>query len=109
MRHWTPSLTGSVIRAWIRTANPFLRDGAASRRLTATVAGLVLVASFFLTALPRLDDKLGDIVRHLPLKYCQRGVAIAGLNWTWFVGPLGLALLVAVLARGGGSSGATSG
>ncbi len=69
-----------------------------SRRLAATTAGLVLVASFFLSALARLDDRLLEVARLLPLEYYQSGEAISGLNWNWFIGLLGFALLFAVLA-----------
>jgi ABC-2 type transport system permease protein len=69
-----------------------------SRRAAATVAGLVLVASFFLTMLARIDRTLEPLARFSPLQYYQNGEAIHGLNATWFAGLLAGAILFGVLA-----------
>ncbi|HEX9028279.1 MAG TPA: ABC transporter permease subunit [Anaerolineales bacterium] len=69
-----------------------------SARLAATVSGLVLVAGFFISSLARVDDKLKEIARFSPLNYYQGGMAVAGLDWKWFGGLLGFALLFILLA-----------
>lgn len=69
-----------------------------SRRLAATVSGMALVASFFVTSLARLDEGLEALARFSPLNYYQSGVAILGLNGDWLLGLAGFAALFAVVA-----------
>ncbi|HEX7976335.1 MAG TPA: ABC transporter permease subunit [Anaerolineales bacterium] len=69
-----------------------------SARLAATVSGLILVAAYFISSLARVDDNLKDIARFSPLNYYQGGMAVKGLDWKWFSGMLGIALLFALLA-----------
>ncbi len=65
-----------------------------SRRLAAMVVGLVVVASFFLTSLARVDEHLKTIARFSPLNYYQSGQAISGLNWEW----IGLLMIISALS-----------
>ncbi len=67
-----------------------------SRRMAASVAGLALVASFFITSLARIDERLETVAKLSPLNYYQSGEAIHGLNWQWLGGLL-LATMVFVL------------
>jgi len=69
-----------------------------ARRLAAMAAALVLVASFFVTGLARLNEDLEVVARLSPLNYYQSGEAIRGLNWTWFGGLMAVAALFALLA-----------
>ena len=69
-----------------------------SRRLTAMVSGLLLVASFFITGLSSIDDRLETIARFSPLNYYQGGKALEELNWEWVLGLLGFSLLFILLA-----------
>jgi ABC-2 type transport system permease protein len=69
-----------------------------SRRLAAAVAGLVLVASYFITSLARINDNLNEIVKFSPLHYYQGGDAIRGLNGEWLGGLLAVALVFTLLA-----------
>ncbi len=69
-----------------------------SRRLAAMAGGMVVVASFFLTMLARLDKSLEPVGRLSPLHYYQSGEAINGLNGAWLAGLLGAAGLCTVLA-----------
>ena len=69
-----------------------------SQRLAAMTSGLLLVVSYFITSLGRLNEKLADTERLLPLHYYQGGYAVSGMNWNWFAGLLGMALLFALLA-----------
>jgi ABC-2 type transport system permease protein len=69
-----------------------------SRRMAAMTAGLVLVGSFFLTMLGRMDDGIRSIARFLPQEYYESGTAMHGLEAGSVVGLSVAALLFAVLA-----------
>jgi len=69
-----------------------------SRRLAASIAGLVLVASFFITGLARISEDLQGVAKLTPLHYYQSGDAINGLNAGWLVGLLVVAAIFAGLA-----------
>jgi ABC-2 type transport system permease protein len=108
-RGWsTIELTGAEL------ARPFLSLGAElmlfgagalalsmllpSRRLAATVSGLVLVAGYFVTSLSRINDDLKEIAKFSPLNYYQGGDAIRELNGEWLLGLLGVAALFVLVA-----------
>lgn len=69
-----------------------------SRRLAALFAGVLMVASFFITGLSSLDERLESIARFSPLNYYQGGNAIDQMNWEWILGLLGVSLLFILLA-----------
>jgi ABC-2 type transport system permease protein len=69
-----------------------------SRRLAAAVAGLALVASYFITSLARINDDLKEIVKFSPLNYYQGGAAIRELNGEWLFGLLAAAVLFTLVA-----------
>lgn len=69
-----------------------------SRATAAMAGGLFLVASFFITGLAKIDDKLEGISKVSPLNYYQARDAFNGLNWTWIAGLLGLTLVFILLA-----------
>jgi ABC-2 type transport system permease protein len=69
-----------------------------SRRLAASAAGLVMVASYFLSSLSRINEDLHVVAQLLPHDYYQGGKAIAGLNWTWLLGLLAVSAALALLA-----------
>lgn len=69
-----------------------------SRRLAAMTAGLVLVASFFITGLARIIEDLETVAKFSPLNYYQSGEAMNGLNQEWFWGLVAFAVLFALLA-----------
>jgi ABC-2 type transport system permease protein len=69
-----------------------------ARRLAAMLAGLVVVGSFFVTSLARVDENLEAVARFSPLNYYQSGDAILGLNWGWLLGLIGASALLALLA-----------
>lgn len=69
-----------------------------SRRLTAMVTGLVVVASYFITSLANIDENLESIARFSPLNYYQSGEAINGLHWASLGGLLGFAALFTLFA-----------
>jgi ABC-2 type transport system permease protein len=69
-----------------------------SRRLASMVSGLLLVASFFITTLSRLDENLVDLAKLSPLNYYQGGLALLDVEWGWLVGLFGAAVIFALLA-----------
>lgn len=69
-----------------------------SRRLAAWVAGLVMVASYFLSSLARINENLKGVARLLPHDYYQGGKAVEGLNLAWLLGLLGVSAFLALLA-----------
>ena len=69
-----------------------------SRRMAAMAGGIVVVGSFFLTSLSRIDENLEAAARLSPLNYYQSGDAILGLNWEWLAGLGGVSLLMLLLA-----------
>jgi ABC-2 type transport system permease protein len=69
-----------------------------SRRAAAMTAGLVLVASFFLNTLARLDSSLEPVTWVSPVSYYQGGEAVEGLNGSWLLVLLGAAGLFTALA-----------
>jgi len=68
-----------------------------SRGLAATVAGLVLVVSYFASSLGSLNESLATIARFLPYEYYQGGEALNGLNGIWLAGLLGASAVLALL------------
>lgn len=69
-----------------------------SRRLASMTTGMVLVASYFLTMLARIDKNLETVAHLSPLQYYQGGQAIHGLNGVWLGGLVVATGLLAVLA-----------
>src|SRR3972149_4370898 len=69
-----------------------------SRGSAAMVAGVVLVASFFLNGLANLNDSLDNLKPLLPTRYYQSQDWVSGFRWDWFAGLAGIGLLLAVLA-----------
>jgi ABC-2 type transport system permease protein len=69
-----------------------------ARRTAAMTTGMLLLASYFLTTLARLDPGLEPVARFSPVFYYQGGEAIEGLNARWLAGLLVAAGVFAVLA-----------
>ncbi len=69
-----------------------------ARRLAAMAAGLVMVASYFLSSMAALNENLAAVARFLPYDYFQGGEAMNGLNLTWFFGLLAASAVLALLA-----------
>jgi ABC-2 type transport system permease protein len=69
-----------------------------ARRTASMTTGVILLASYFLTTLERLDKGLASIARFSPLDYYQGGEAIDGLNVRWFAGLMIAAGLFAAAA-----------
>jgi ABC-2 type transport system permease protein len=78
--------------------NLFLSLILPSRSAAASLSGFLLVASYVVTSLARVNDKLTEINKISPLKYYQGGHAVNGLDWNAFLGALGVSLLFALIA-----------
>ena len=64
-----------------------------SRRVAAMTAGLILVASFFITGFAEIISDLEEAARFSPLTYYQSVDAMQGLKFDWLAGLLGVAIL----------------
>jgi ABC-2 type transport system permease protein len=71
-----------------------------SARMAGMVCGAFLIASFLLLGLANINPDLQPVVELTPLYYYQGGDAIAGIDWTWFAGLVGAALVFALAAWG---------
>lgn len=69
-----------------------------ARRIASMTAGLLLVASFFITTLARLDENLVNLAKLSPLNYYQGGLALQEMEWDWIAGLLGAAVVFTLLA-----------
>ncbi len=69
-----------------------------SRRAAASLSGLVLVASYFITTLARVSTDLASLARFSPLNYYQGGDALNGLNVGWFAGLLIASIVFTAIA-----------
>ncbi len=69
-----------------------------SRTLAASVAGALMVVSYLVNSLARVNESLESVNKLLPLKYYQGGWALEGLDWQPFLALLALAALLTLLA-----------
>jgi ABC-2 type transport system permease protein len=97
-RMWLPMLSLLAELLLFGTMSLLLSMVLPSRRLAATTAGLLLVASFFITGLAKLNEDLELLAKLSPLNYYQAQDAFQGLNGAWLAGLLAVAVLFAALA-----------
>lgn len=76
----------------------FLSMALPSRTLAASLTGGLLVASYFVTSLARVSDKLASLNNFSPLNYYEGGRALDNLNWEHLLALLGFALVFTLLA-----------
>jgi beta-exotoxin I transport system permease protein len=69
-----------------------------SRSMAASLSGLLLVASYFITSLAGINPNLESLNHFSPLRYYQSGAAIHGLNLGWLAGLIGASILFSALA-----------
>jgi ABC-2 type transport system permease protein len=69
-----------------------------SRTLAASLAAVLLVASYFVTSMAHVSDRLKTLNDFSPLRYFQGGRAIEGLNWQNLLGLFGFAVFFALVA-----------
>jgi len=68
-----------------------------SRRLAASLTGLILAASYFITTFARLSPNLNGLALWSPLTYYQGGSALEGFNLGDFSGLLFMAIIFVAL------------
>ena len=97
-RMWLPLLSLLAELLLFGTMSLLLSMVLPSHRLAATTAGLLLVASFFITGLAKINENLETIAKLSPLNYYQAQDAFQELNGAWLAGLLGSAVVFAALA-----------
>lgn len=97
-RIWLPMLSLLAELLLFGTMSLLLSMVLPSRRLAATTAGLLLVASFFITGLAKINEDLEPVAKLSPLNYYQAQDAFHALNGAWLAGLLAVAVLFAALA-----------
>jgi ABC-2 type transport system permease protein len=97
-RMWLPMLSLLAELLLFGALSLFLSMVLPSRRLAATTAGLLLVASFFVSGLAELNEDLEPVAKLSPLNYHQAQDAFHVLNGAWLAGLLAVAVLFAALA-----------
>lgn len=76
----------------------FLSQVLPSGSAAGLVSGFVLIASFFITSLAQIDDRLETLNRFSPLRFYQGGRALTGLDLEHLVILLGISALLVGLA-----------
>lgn len=71
-----------------------------SRAAAGTICSLLLVGSFLIEALARMDKRVGNLVHFSPLHYFQAGEAVNGLDFKWLGILLGFGLALILCAWG---------
>jgi ABC-2 type transport system permease protein len=69
-----------------------------SRSMAAMGAGIVMVASYFLSSMSSINENIGLIAQFLPYDYFQGGDALNGLKADWLLGLLAASALMALSA-----------
>lgn len=95
---WLPNLSVLAFVLLFGMLSLFLSMVLPSRRIAASVGGLLLVASFFINGMAELNADVAKIADYLPMKYYQGGIAVNGLNMGWFGGLMIAAVVFALLA-----------
>jgi ABC-2 type transport system permease protein len=95
---WLPLIALLGILIWFGSLALMLSLVVPSRRAAASLSGLVLVASYFITTLARVSTGLAALARWSPLNYYQGGDAINGLNVGWLAGLLATSIVFLTIA-----------
>ena len=95
---WLPIISLFSILIWFGGFALLLSLIVPSRRMAASLSGLVLVASYFITTLARVSTDLSALAKFSPLTYYQGGDAINGVNVSWLIGLLAASIVFTLLA-----------
>ena len=76
----------------------FLSQVVPSGRVAAMVSGLALFGGYLLPILGRLSQDYQGISRYTPFAYYQGGDAMVEMNWGWWAGLVGAAVVLLVAA-----------
>jgi ABC-2 type transport system permease protein len=93
-----PNVSTFALLVLFGAVTTFLSMVLPSRKLAASVAGLILVASFMASMIAKVTPDLEFLNKLSPFGYYQGGDAVAGLNWTWVASLLVIALVFEVAA-----------
>jgi hypothetical protein len=63
-----------------------------SRNLAAMIAGVVMVASYFVSSLAFMDERIATISEFMPYHYFQTVLSFQDLNLTWLFALLGASM-----------------
>lgn len=69
-----------------------------STKATNIVSGFVLIASYFINSLARIEDSLSTVNKFLPFRYYETGEALQGLNSSYVLLLLGTGTALILLA-----------
>ncbi len=69
-----------------------------SQRLAAMTSGILMVASYFINAMSKINDDLEPVAKLFPFRYYQGGLAIDEMNWGQWGIMLGVSALFVILA-----------
>ena len=69
-----------------------------SRNLAAIVTGVIMVASYFVSSLAFMDERLAAVSKLMPYHYFQTVLSFQELNLAWLFALLGACLLMALIA-----------
>lgn len=69
-----------------------------SRNLAAMIAGFVMVASYFVSSLAFMDERLATISEFMPYHYFQTVLSFQDLNLTWLFAMLGASMVMIIAA-----------
>lgn len=69
-----------------------------SRNLAAMIAGVAMAASYFVSSLAFMDERLASISDFMPYHYFQTVLSIQELNLTWLFALLGISIAMMIAA-----------
>jgi ABC-2 type transport system permease protein len=69
-----------------------------SRSLAAMVTGSIMVASYFVSSLAFLDERMAAVAKIMPYNYFQTVLSFQEVNWGWLFALLGVSLLMTGIA-----------
>jgi ABC-2 type transport system permease protein len=91
-----PFLSLFVILIFYNTLALFFSMFFPSTRLSNMLTSILLIASFFITSLSKLDEKLIPFAKMSPMTYYQGGDALNDFEWLWACGLFGISLLLLI-------------
>jgi ABC-2 type transport system permease protein len=92
-----PYVSLAAVLLLFGTLAMFLSMVLPARRTAAMTAGILLLVSYFMTTLERIDKGLATFAQFSPIDYYQGGEAIEGLNLRWLAGLLAVSAVFVVM------------
>ena len=69
-----------------------------SFKVASGLTGALLIGNYLLMGISNMREELKTVFKFTPIKYYQGGLAAEELNWEWFLGLVGAAVLFMLLA-----------